>query len=65
VIGFGNVGRKVAKLANALEMNVLCWSRSIKDCPSLKEVLHRSDIVSIHLAYTEETKHFCNKDFFI
>ena len=33
IIGFGNIGRAVARIARALEMNVLVNSRSAKDMP--------------------------------
>jgi D-3-phosphoglycerate dehydrogenase len=59
ILGMGNIGKRVAKLADAFGMNVLYWSRSVQDLPYrftiLEEVLQQSDIVSVHLPFSPET----------
>ncbi len=59
VIGVGNIGERVAKLADAFGMRVLYWSRSPKSLPynyaPLEEVLQQSDIISLHVPFTRET----------
>src|SRR5215203_4070530 len=59
VIGFGKIGRAVAKLADAFGMKVLVHNRSRpKDLPAqfelvgLDELLSRSDVVSLHCPLT-------------
>ncbi|WP_109694339.1 2-hydroxyacid dehydrogenase [Chitinophaga deserti] len=53
ILGMGNIGKRVARLASAFGMEVVYWSRSAQDLPyrrlSLEEVLQQSDIVSLHL----------------
>jgi len=74
LIGLGPIGRAVAQRANAFEMTVLGWSRSLADgapvlpgirlCRSAHDVVAYSDVVSVHLASTPDTRGFCDKDFF-
>ena len=62
VIGMGNIGSKVAKVAEAFGMNVCYYSTSgtghCKDypCLDLEELLKISDIVSIHAPLNERTE---------
>jgi glycerate dehydrogenase len=67
IIGFGKIGRAVAKLAEAFGMHVVVHNRSKpKDLPpqfefvSLDELLARSDVVSLHCPLTPENKQFIN-----
>ena len=68
IIGFGNIGRAVAKIARALDMNVLVNSRSAKDMPegcrqvSREELLRESDVVTIHCPLTPDTERMINQD---
>ena len=61
IIGMGNIGSRVAKVAGAFGMNVCYYSTSgtghCKDypCLSLEELLSKSDIVSIHAPLNERT----------
>ena len=59
ILGMGNIGKRVARLADAFGMNVIYWSRSVQDVPytylSMEEVLEQSDVLSLHLPYTKET----------
>lgn len=62
IIGLGNIGSKVAKVASAFGMEVCYFSTSgtshCKDYPSLplEEVLETSDVVTIHAPLNERTK---------
>lgn len=68
VIGMGNIGSKVAKIAEAFGMNVCYFSTSgtghCKDypCLSLEELLKVSDIVSIHAPLNERTSRLIGKE---
>ena len=61
IIGMGNIGSRVAKVAEAFGMNVCYFSTSgtghCKEYPSLPldELLSKSDIVSIHAPLNERT----------
>ena len=62
IIGLGNIGGAVAKIAEAFGAQVIYYSTSGKNtdqpypCVTLEELLRRSDIVSIHAPLNENTK---------
>ena len=76
LLGFGHIGREVAKRARAFGMPVIVWSRRFVADPEAREaaqaelgieivdtpddLMKRADIVSVHLAMTKETKGFVN-----
>lgn len=68
IIGFGNIGQAVAKIARALGMNVLVSSRSAKEMPegcqhvSQEELLRQSDVVTIHCPLTPDTERLINRE---
>ena len=68
VIGLGNIGKKVAQIAEAFGMKVCYFSTSgtghCKDYPCLEldELLQVSDIVSIHAPLNERTLNLIGKD---
>lgn len=62
IIGFGSIGRRVARIASALGMNVLVSSRTRPEdlegatWAEIPELLQKSDVVSLHCPLTTETK---------
>ena len=65
IVGLGNIGRAVAKVARALGCKVVCYKRtpdSEYENLSLDELLKVSDIVSLHVPLSDATKHMINKD---
>lgn len=69
IVGFGNIGKAVAKIANAFEMNVIAYNRSVKqdenvEFVSFDELLERSDIVSVHCPLNSESENMFNKSAF-
>ncbi len=67
IIGFGQIGQAVAKIALALGMQVVFNNRSKKDTKldavqvDLDTLLSESDFVSINCPLTDENKGFINK----
>lgn len=67
IIGLGNVGGRIAKIAKALGMKMLITKRTppapelLRELEAefvlLKELLQRSDVVTIHVPLTPQTKH--------
>ena len=74
IVGFGAIGKAVARRAQSLEMNVVAWSKSLTEdaaeqfgvtyAGELSSLAKQSDAVSIHVAYKPETNHLVNKSFF-
>ncbi|HKL67984.1 MAG TPA: D-2-hydroxyacid dehydrogenase [Bacteroidales bacterium] len=68
IIGFGNIGSKVADIARALEMNIIAYDPSksgtghpFAEFVSLDNLLTQSDIISLHCPLTENNKYLINK----
>lgn len=68
IIGYGNIGSQVSVLAEALGMKVLFYDTETKlplgnaeDAKSLKELLSRADVVTLHVPETLQTKNLINK----
>src|SRR5690606_758356 len=66
ILGMGNIGKRVAKLAEAFGMQVIYWDKFVNhpDYPnlSLEEVLQRSDIVTIHVPLLPDTEGLIGKN---
>ena len=65
IIGFGRIGQAVAKIASALGMKVLAYSRTEMpgfDFVSLEELLKTSDIITIHCPLAPQTQGLINRD---
>ena len=60
IIGCGRIGRRVAQMALAFGMNVLCHDPACADSLPLNELLPAADIISLHCPLTENTKHLMN-----
>src|SRR3989344_836206 len=61
IIGYGNIGKRVAKLLTVFGTEVDHFSRSQKT-NSLKYIFKNSDIVTVHLPLTNETKNLVNNE---
>jgi glycerate dehydrogenase len=65
IIGYGNIGKKVAEIGNAFGMNVIISTRTVpQNCPyelvSVDDAFSRADIVTLHCPLTEKTKGIVN-----
>jgi glycerate dehydrogenase len=69
ILGYGNLGKKVANIAEAFDMNVLVSERpkATKTRPgrvSFSQMLSQSDIVTLHCPQTPENTHLFTDDTF-
>ncbi len=65
IVGLGDIGRQVAKVAEAFGCKVLAFKRTPDEsynCVSLSELIEKSDIISVHLPASEETYGIISKD---
>lgn len=71
LIAFGNIARRVAEKLRPFNLKILTYDPYFKDdnneynwveFVSLKELLSKSDIISVHAPYNKETHHLINKD---
>ena len=69
IIGYGNIGKQVSVLAESLGMKVIFYDAETKlplgnaeDRKSLKEVVSKSDIVTLHVPELTSTKNLINKN---
>ena len=74
LIGFGTIGKKVAEYCSKNGLKILAYDPYIKEIinekiyaklSSLNEIYEKSDIISIHLPLTNETKNIINKSSFL
>ena len=68
IIGYGNIGKQVSVLAESLGMKVIFYDTETRlplgnaeDKKSLKDVIRRSDIVTLHVPELATTKNLINK----
>ena len=70
IIGYGDIGKKVADMATVFGMNIIASSRHQKDqlerknfrWREISDVLEQADVVSIHCPLTPETKGLINSE---
>lgn len=69
IVGFGQIGREVAKIAGAFSMNVLAYTRSEKEAEgvtfvSLDRLVKESHIVTVHCPLNPSSEEMFNKEVF-
>lgn len=64
IIGFGRIGRQVGRIARAMGMRVLAYTRTeteegraIAEYVPLDTLLAEADVISLHCPLTDETRH--------
>ena len=70
IVGFGRIGRAVAKRATGFNMRILYYDPDASDTDpnipavqtNLTTLLHESDFVSLHVPLTPETRHMINAE---
>ncbi|MDB3863697.1 hydroxyacid dehydrogenase [Alphaproteobacteria bacterium] len=70
IVGFGNIGQRVAEIASVIGMNIITNSNSASDEDlskfgaskvSIEQLLTDSDIISLHTKLNDDTKNMLNK----
>lgn len=68
IIGYGNIGSQVSVLAESLGMKVIFYDVETKlplgnatDARTLKDLLGKADVVTLHVPETAQTKNLINK----
>jgi D-3-phosphoglycerate dehydrogenase / 2-oxoglutarate reductase len=63
IVGYGSIGRRVARLSRGLGMEVIAYDPALEpfadqhvELVPLEELLERADVISIHCGLTEETR---------
>ena len=67
LLGFGGIAAEVARIAGGSGMRVLAWNRTPRSAPGVRFVpldtlLAESDVLSLHLLLTEETRGILSAD---
>ena len=69
IVGLGNIGMRVATIANAFGMRVCAYtSKSVNQLPayvekkSLVELFSECDVISLHCPLTPDTRHIVNNE---
>ncbi|HEY5586744.1 MAG TPA: phosphoglycerate dehydrogenase [Ruminiclostridium sp.] len=74
IIGFGHIGRKLAKYLQGFSCNILVYdkyvdSKALKELSaeyaSLDDIAHKSDYISLHAPATDETRGMINEAFLL
>ncbi len=73
IVGLGQIGREVARRAQAFGMRIVAWSRSLTHEEAERlgllyaltplEVARQADAISVNVAANAETKHLVNAEF--
>ncbi|MEC9092267.1 MAG: NAD(P)-dependent oxidoreductase, partial [Planctomycetota bacterium] len=66
IVGLGNIGRRLAEIAQGIGLNVIACSRSPKNLDQVREVtfdqlLMESDFISIHAPLTSDTENLFDR----
>ncbi len=66
IIGTGNIGRRVAELAQAFGARIVAWNRTPRDIEGveflpLDDVMRQADIITVHVSSTPQTAHLVSR----
>ena len=65
IVGYGNIGKQVARVAEAMGCRILVYKRTPIDgveCVDFDTVCQKSDILSLHVPLNEETRNLLDKE---
>lgn len=65
VVGLGGIGAEMARIARGIGMEVLTWNRTPRpdaaSSTTIENLLKTADVVSLHLALSEDTRGFLDR----
>lgn len=69
IVGYGHIGSKVAKIAQAFGMDVICHTRHPKENANVRfvsfaELLAQSDVITVHCPLNDDSKRMFGKEQF-
>lgn len=65
IVGYGNIGTRVATAARAFGCKVLAFKRTPcegVECADIDTVMKKSDIITVHLPLTDDTRNLINRE---
>ena len=71
IVGLGNIGKQVARMAQAMGMKVMAFSSKpeeelrqmgIQKAKDYEQLFSEADVVSLHCPLTDETRHLVNRE---
>jgi D-3-phosphoglycerate dehydrogenase len=71
IIGYGNIGRRFAKMARGLDMRILAYDPFLSkefieanqaECCTLDEIYAQADVITVHLPLTDLSRHMINRE---
>ena len=65
IVGLGNIGKAVAKVAEAMGAKVIAYKRTLVqeyECVDINELCRRSDIITLHCPLNDKTRELINKE---
>ena len=65
IVGYGNIGKQVARVAEALGCRILVYKRTPvenAECVNFDTVCQKSDILSLHVPLNEQTRNLLDKE---
>ena len=65
IVGYGNIGKQVARVADALGCKILVYKRTPVEgveCVDFDTICQKSDILSLHVPLNEQTRNLLDKE---
>ena len=65
IVGYGNIGKQVARVAEAMGCRVLVYKRTPvldAECVDFDTICQKSDILSLHVPLNEQTRHLLDAE---
>lgn len=65
IVGLGNIGKKVAKIAQAMGCNILAYKRTPDpeyNCVDIETLCRKSDIITVHTPLNDGTYHLIDEE---
>lgn len=63
IIGYGNMGQSLAKKLQGFDMHIMAYDKYAPATHSLEDLFEHTDILSLHVPLTDETREMVNLEF--